>query len=87
MHGGISLKLENWKNFETNRGAIVRIREDGKFGISVFNKTKGGKNPLNDELTRADDIPNVSAKKKSDTVVNDIKAVLQTAMNSMNSQK
>ncbi|EFO91102.1 hypothetical protein CRE_30399 [Caenorhabditis remanei] len=26
-----------------NRGAIVRIREDGNFGIIIFNNTKGGK--------------------------------------------
>ncbi|KAF1758648.1 hypothetical protein GCK72_015107 [Caenorhabditis remanei] len=77
-----------YMNENDNRGAIVRIREDGKFGIIVFNKTMGGKNPLNEELTRADYIPNVSAKKKSDTVVNDIKTALQTAFfDSKSSQK
>ncbi|KAF1758694.1 hypothetical protein GCK72_015154 [Caenorhabditis remanei] len=58
-----------------NRGAIMNIRENGSFGFIIFdNSKKGGKNPLEDELTRADDIPNVSARRKSDAMINSLKS-------------
>ncbi|KAF1758420.1 hypothetical protein GCK72_014878 [Caenorhabditis remanei] len=73
-----------YMNETDNRGAIVRIQENGDFGIIVLKNTKGagGKNPLNDELTRADDVPNESAKKKSDSAVNVMKLSSSKTKNS-----
>lgn len=60
-------------NETDNKGAILKIHADGKFGIIILKSKKKATGNLNDELTRADDLPNIpgppgTQKKKSDSM-------------------
>uniref|UniRef100_A0A1I7UXP5 Serine/threonine-protein phosphatase n=2 Tax=Caenorhabditis tropicalis TaxID=1561998 RepID=A0A1I7UXP5_9PELO len=57
-----------YMNETDNKGAVLKVEESGKFGVIVMNSKKTPTGNMNDELTRADDIPSQGTdKKKSDS--------------------